>query len=171
VWWDDTSTTAVTETRDDILKASLAEALESTTAQLGEDRAQWRWGALHTASFISNPLGLSGISLIEDIVNRGPVAVSGGAEIVNATSYSAWRALQTGQFEVGGHPSMRTIIDLGDWDNSLSILPTGQSGHPFSPHYADQIELWRNTQYHPMWFSRAAVENAAKDRLVLSPSS
>jgi penicillin amidase len=170
-WWDDTSTPAVTETRDDILKTSLAEALESTTAQLGDDRGQWRWGALHTASFISNPLGLSGISLIEDIVNRGPVAVSGGPEIVNATSYSAWNALQTGEFEVGGHPSMRTIIDLGDWDSSLSILPTGQSGHPFSPHYADQIELWRHTEYHPMWFSRAAVEDAASDRLVLSPTN
>lgn len=171
VWWDDTSTPDITETRDDILTASLADALTSINAQLGTDRAKWSWGALHTASFISNPLGLSGISLIEDIVNRGPVAVSGGYELVNATSYSAMEALNTGVFAVGGHPSMRTVMDASNWDNSRSTITTGQSGHPFSDHYADQIDQWRTIQYHPMPFSRAAVENAAKDRLVLSPAS
>ncbi len=170
VWWDDASTSDVVETRDDILAASLADALDSITAQLGADRGQWTWGALHTASFISNPLGLSGISLIEDIVNRGPVAVSGGPEIVNATGYSAMNALETGVFNVGGLPSMRTVLDLSDWDNSRSVLTTGQSGHPFSAHYSDQIEPWRSIQYHPMPFSRDAVESAAVVRLVLSPA-
>lgn len=171
VWWDDAATPDIVETRDDILTASLADALASITAQLGADRSKWSWGALHTASFISNPLGLSGISLIEDIVNRGPVAVSGGPEIVNATSYSAIRALESGVFSVGGHPSMRTVMDASNWDNSRSIITTGQSGHPFSPHYADQIEPWRTIQYHPMLFSRAAVENAAQDRLLLNPAN
>ncbi|HYO88204.1 MAG TPA: penicillin acylase family protein, partial [Candidatus Limnocylindrales bacterium] len=171
VWWDDAATPDVVETRDDMLTPSLAEAIASTEAQLGADRSTWTWGALHTASFINNPLGLSGISLIEDLVNRGPVAVSGGPEIINATSYSALNALENGVFNVGGHPSMRTIIDLSDWDNSRSILATGQSGHPFSPHYSDQIEPWRTIQYHPMLFTRSAVEAGAIDRLVLSPGS
>lgn len=170
-WWDDTATAGVTETRDDILRASLAEAVASTEAQLGTDRSQWTWGALHTATFVNNPLGLSGISIIEDLVNRGPVAVNGGNEIVNATGYSTMRALETGIFNVGGHPSMRTILDASNWDNSRSIIPTGQSGHPFSPHYADQIESWVNVEYHPMPFSREAVEGAAVDRLVLNPAN
>ena len=169
-WWDDVTTPDVTETRDDMLKASFAEAVTSTVEQLGEDRSKWEWGALHTAHFVSNPLGVSGISVIEDLVNRGPQAVSGGNEIVNANGYSTMRALETGVFRVGGHPSMRTILDASNWDSSRSIIPTGQSGHPFSPHYDDQIEQWANIEYHPMPFSRAAVEGAAVDRLVLNPA-
>lgn len=169
-WWDDVTTADVTETRDDMLKASFAEAVASTEARLGADRSQWSWGALHTATFVSNPLGVSGISLIEDLVNRGPLAVSGGYEIVNATGYSPLRALESGVFAVGGHPSMRTILDASNWDNSRSIIPTGQSGHPFSPHYDDQIAQWVNTEYHPMPFSRTAVEAAAVNRLVLNPA-
>ena len=45
----------------------------------------------------------------------------------------------------------------------------GQSGHPFSGHYDDQIDLWLNGQYLPMRSSRAAVEEAAVDHLVLQP--
>ncbi|MFN8378780.1 MAG: penicillin acylase family protein [Anaerolineae bacterium] len=170
-WWDDVTTADVAETRDDILKASFAEAVASAQAQLGTDRSKWTWGALHTATFVSNPLGVSGISLIEDLVNRGPFAVNGGNEIVNATGYSPIKALDTGVFAVAGHPSMRTILDASNWDNSRSIIPTGQSGHPFSPHYADQIEQWANIEYHPMPFSRAAVEAATVDRLVLNPAN
>jgi penicillin amidase len=48
-------------------------------------------------------------------------------------------------------------------------MPTGQSGHPNHPHYDDMIELWLNGQYHPMWYSAEAVENAAVETLILEP--
>ncbi len=169
VWWDDATTPNVTETPQDILAASLSDALASASAALGSDRGKWTWGAVHTASFVSNPLGLSGISLIENLVNRGPIAAGGGNEIVNATSYAATRAVETGVFAIRSLPSMRTVLDLSNWDNSRSTNTTGQSGHPFSTHYSDQIEAWRTIRYHPMPFSRAAVEAATADRLVLSP--
>ncbi|MCI0398632.1 MAG: penicillin acylase family protein [Chloroflexi bacterium] len=53
--------------------------------------------------------------------------------------------------------------------HALGRWVLGQSGHPFSPHYDDMIELWLNGQYHPMLFSREAVEAAARDHLVLRP--
>ena len=58
---------------------------------------------------------------------------------------------------------------MSDFDASQTVIPTGQSGHPFNPHYDDQIELWLNGQYHPMRFSREAVEAAAVDHLILQP--
>jgi penicillin amidase len=64
---------------------------------------------------------------------------------------------------------MRVIIDLSDFDASRWVIPTGQSGHPFSAHYDDQIDLWLNGQYLPMRSSREAVETAAVDHLVLQP--
>jgi penicillin amidase len=65
---------------------------------------------------------------------------------------------------------MRVIYDVSDFDNSLSIHTTGQSGHPFSEHYGDMIDMWRTIQYRPMPFTRSAVEDATEDRLVLSPA-
>jgi penicillin amidase len=165
-WWDDTRTTGTVEERDDVLLRSFREAGEQAVALLGENRDQWRWGSLHTATFVTNPLGLSGIDLIENMVNRGPVETGGGFEIVNATGWSG----EDGDYTVSSLPSMRMILDLNDFDRSQSIHTTGQSGHPFSDHYGDMIELWRNIDYHPMLFSREAVEQATENRLVLSPA-
>ena len=49
------------------------------------------------------------------------------------------------------------------------ILPAGQSGHPFSPNYFDQNQMWRDGQYRTQGFTRAAVQAATKHRLLLSP--
>ena len=164
-WWDDVETAEV-ETRDDILTRSLQDALDYMTATWGDDWDAWRWGAMHTATFVSNPLGVSGIGFIENLVNAGPVPASGGWDTVNRTSYRTNRPYAVS----GSITSMRMIVDLGDLDNSRSIHTTGQSGHPFSPHYADMVDLWRFIRYHPMRFSEDVVEDAAANRLELRPA-
>ncbi len=166
-WWDDATTKDVVETRDDILTRSLAEALDAASGAMGNNPAEWQWGKLHTATFVSNPLGASGIDPIEKLVNRGPVAVSGGTDSVNATGWDP----SSGDFTTQSLPSMRMIIDVGNFDNSLTMHTTGQSGHPASPHYSDMIDAWRSIQYHPMLWSRAQVEAATADRLILTPAS
>jgi penicillin amidase len=132
---------------------------------LGKDRDKWRWGKLHQATFVSNPLGASRIKPVEALVNRGPVPVSGSTETVNNQIWYASR----GNFGVGLIPSMRMIIDLGDFDRSLSCNSTGISGHPGSRWYGDQIEPWAKVKYHPMLWSREKVETAAKHKLYLTP--
>jgi len=165
VWWDDVNTLDVVETRDDIIRRSLREANERTIAAMGADRGAWVWGALHTATFISNPLGASGIDIIENIFNRGPYPANGGYEVVNATS---WR-VENDNFAVGGLPSYRMIIDLNDMDASWSIHTTGASAHPYSPYYDNLIEMWLRGDYKPMPFTRRAVEESAAHRLLLLP--
>jgi len=166
IWWDDTTTSGTTETANDILLRALQEALGDAQTQLGADRDAWSWGALHTATFISNPLGLSGIDLIENMVNRGPVADSGGGPAVNATS---WNFSRDDPFDTRSLPSMRMIVDVGAFENSQTIHTTGQSGHPFSPHYDDMIDRWRSIQYHPMLWTRDQVQGAAAETLTLVP--
>lgn len=162
-WWDNVNTDAE-ESREDILLQALEETVGWFEDNVGDDMESWTWGEIHTATFVSDPLGQSGIGLIEGIVNRGPFAVGGSTSAVNANSWS-W----DDPAAVGGHPSMRMILDADSWDDSLAIHPTGQSGHPFHKHYDDFIEMWLNGQYHPQWFSREAVEEAAVDELVLRP--
>jgi len=43
-------------------------------------------------------------------------------------------------------PSYRQVVDLGDFIRSLSMHTTGQSGHPYHPHYGDTIDSWRNIE-------------------------
>lgn len=166
VWWDDARTPEVVETRDDILARTLVDAHRAALAELGEDRALWRWGDLHTATFKSLPLGESGITPLEGVVNRGPYAVAGGANVVNAT---AWSQEPGDYFGVSGMPSMRMVIDLAQFGGSTSMNSTGQSGHVASEHYDDMIEPWQMNQYHPMLWSRAQVELEAVSQLLLNP--
>ena len=63
----------------------------------------------------------------------------------------------------------RQVVQVGDWDRSTSILSTGQSGQPGSPHYADHIDLWREGEQHPMLWSRTAVDDEAEATLWLRP--
>jgi penicillin amidase len=164
-WWDDVRTADVVETRDDILARSFATAFAQAIEEQGEDRYAWRWGALHTVNFVSTPLGISGIGPVEDIVNRGGVETSGGSATVNA---SGWNAAQG--FELTGSAvSQRVVYDLSDWTQSLSIHTTGQSGHPFSPHYDDMIDMWRHVEFKPMLWTREQVEAAAVNTLTLLP--
>jgi penicillin amidase len=72
-------------------------------------------------------------------------------------------------FDVTSIPSERVIVDLANFDASVWINTTGQSGHPVSPNYRDQIEKWRNIQYDPMPYTRAAVEKRAVNTLKLEP--
>jgi len=58
-------------------------------------------------------------------------------------------------------------VDAGDWDRAWSIVSPGQSGHPASESYDDQIDLWMRVRYRPMVFGRCAADLAARHVLVL----
>lgn len=164
VWWDDVNTPDV-DTPDEILIRTFEAALVEIESLLGEDRDAWKWGDLHTATFVSNPLGLSGIDLVEDMVNSQAVPTSGGSATVNATAWSANRD----DYTVVWVSSMRMILDMSDYSNNRTIHTTGQSGHPFSPHYDDMIDEWRNIEYRPMLWFREDVEANAASTLILQP--
>jgi len=165
-WWDNAATDDVVETRDDTLRQSFREGYDNAVDALGGDREKWEWGDLHKATFVNNPLGASGTWFIERMVNRGPFAVAGTMAAVDNT---AWGVGSDEDFEVLYLPSMRMIVDLADFTRSVSVHTTGQSGHPYSQHYDDMIDLWRDIEYHPMMWAKDQVEEAAVARLVLSP--
>jgi penicillin amidase len=163
IWWDDVSTEAK-ESQADILLTALADTVAWFEDNVGDDMNEWMWGSIHTATFVSNPLGESGIGPVESLVNRGPFPADGGRSIVNANSWS-WGEPAV----VRGHPSMRMLVDMSDFDASEWIIPTGQSGHPYHPNYDDQIDLWLNGRYLPMLWSEEKVQETAVNHLILQP--
>ncbi len=162
-WFDDV-TTPEEETRDEILLAALDGAVSELSDRLGDDMAQWRWGDLHTATFENQSLGQCGIEPVERIFNRGPVAADGTMAAVNATSFSPGNP-----YALTALPSYRQIIDLADLSRSVSMHTTGQSGHPFHPHYDNMINPWRSIETHPMLWQRQDVEADAEGTLILEP--
>jgi penicillin amidase len=147
--------------RDDVLRRALGNALAELARNLGEDMADWRWGSIHKVRFAGQ---LAMIPELEEVFTAGVVELGGDEQTV----------LQ-GQFEPGWSydvvvvPSWRQIIDLGDIDASVGVNTTGQSGHPASPHFRDQVDLWAAGEYHPLPFTRAAVEEVAVAELRLLP--
>ncbi len=162
-WWDDARTPAI-ETRDDILLRALQQGYALLEKRQGSNMDKWAWGKLHTATFENQSLGQSGIGLVESIFNRGPVPASGGNAIVNATGWS-----MDDPASVTTVPSERAIMDLSDWQRSLSMHTTGQSGHPYHEHYGDMIIPWRDIQYHTMHWERSYIEADAEGTLRLEP--
>ncbi len=64
----------------------------------------------------------------------------------------------------------RYAFDLADWDRSGWVIPLGVSGEPQCPHFADQQEAWREGRLLMAPYTRAAVEAAAAEHLVLRPA-
>jgi penicillin G amidase len=163
-WWDDVGTPE-REDRDTILAGAMTSALAELEELLGPDPAGWTWGALHVPTFANQSFGSSGIGPIEWLFNRTGPGVSGGSEIVNANGWVPKRG-----YGVTVVPSMRLVVDLGDLGRSTAIHTTGQSGHPFHPHYDDMIEPWANGETRPLRWTRDQVEADLEARLTLVPA-
>ncbi len=161
-WFDDVTTEAVETAGQDFARA-LEDAWREGRIRFGNDDAgTWKASAFHTLT-LRNPLG--GVPLIGGAFNRGPFAVAGSAATISAFG-GPWIG---GVQEVTYGPSVRFVADLGDPDNSRIVLPGGQAGQPWDPHYDDQIPLFLKGETRPMPWSEAAVKAATVSVLTLRP--
>jgi penicillin amidase len=149
--------------RDPILLSSLADAVAELKGRLGADMATWTWGRLHQAKFVPAIASLADPQLAAQMT-VGPLQVPGSASTPRATSWRSEDFLQT------AGASVRVVLDVGAWDNSMAINTPGQSADPASPHYRDLFPLWAAGSYVPLRFSRAAVEADAETMMTLTPA-
>ena len=173
-WWDDVTTPGVVETRDDILRKAFVAAYADAKKAMGPDPSAWQWGKMHTGLFLQSPLGSSGIPIVKSLFNRGPYPFSGGAASINATYWVAWvtdpvEAASPSVYKTISFPSMRMVIDLNDFQESLMVNSTGESGHPFNQHYDDMIDLWLNGKYHPLLWNPSQIKTSGADHLLFTP--
>jgi penicillin amidase len=165
-WWHTPANRLddATQTRDQLLARAMKDARWELTAQLGKDVSTWSWGRLHQLNLRNQTLGTGGPDVVKFLLNRGPWNLSGGEAAVNATGWNA-----AGGYGVVWVPSMRMVVNVGDWDKSRWINLTGASGHAYHPHYTDQTDLWAKGELLYWPFSDKAVDAAKADHLVLKP--
>jgi penicillin amidase len=158
-WWDNINTPDVVETRQDMVMKSFSDAWNSLVEDLGPDPSQWTWDKLHT---LEHPHPFGQVESLRSYFNVGPFPVEGTREVINnlAFPYDS-----TGFYKVNSGPSTRRIIDFSDVENSISILPTGQSGNPFSEHYQDQAQMYVNGEFRKMMMNKQEIEETASSIL------
>jgi penicillin amidase len=152
LWCDNVNTPDIRENFQDNIRSAFRNAVDTISSMYGPDVSSWEWGSLHKVALM-HPLG--GVPIVERLfkVNRGPYAIGGSSHTVSPYSYPK------GSSFIANHgASERHIFHTADWDRSLTVIPTGTSGIPASPHYLDQTQLYLNNLYHRDLFSREAVE-------------
>ena len=144
-----------------------------TTARDGDgvDRNVRQWCADFELSVAIN----AGMFQEDNTTHVGFCQIDG--EIINrfANNYKSAMAIDpVDPADPTGNPdfavaSLRMASDVGEWEQARFVLPGGQSGNPFSPHYGDQFELWRLGDAFPIAWSEAMVERSTRHTLVLEP--
>ena len=162
VWWDDVSTKDKVENKQDIVMKSFKNAFLFLQNQLGENVENWTRGRVISVEYKHT---LGAIPALRSLFNVGPFVTSGGDQVINNQIYDID---STGYYKVKAGPSTRRVIDFSDVENSLAILPTGQSGRVFSKHYKDQAAKYLHGDYMPMQLNQAAILKS-QQVLVLKP--
>ncbi|MFN8634139.1 MAG: penicillin acylase family protein [Chloroflexota bacterium] len=144
-----------------IAEEAAAEALADLEARFGADPAGWRWGSVHQVSF-RHPL--DGRPGTDGLFATAPRETPGTGYVLNANGFS-----HDAPFDVVSGPEYRVVVDLGDLDATTTVLTTGVSGLPGSPHYDDMVDPWVRGAYLTLPHSPAAVEAAKTGETHLTP--
>ena len=162
--WFDNITTQKTETFTDIVQKSFSDAIAKLEKQLGSTADKWEWGKLLTFT-LNHPLG--SVKILDKVfkLNKGPYEMGGNNHAIPAYAYKF-----TKPFKVYHGPSQRHVYDTSQWDNSFSVIPTGNSGIPSSRHYCDQTKLYVNGKFHVDYVSKSKIKENAEYTMVLENS-
>jgi penicillin amidase len=154
VWWDDVTTDPI-ETKSEILSNAFQKSIDELKNQLGDDVSQWQWKKVATVQH-KHAFDAGG-SLMQSIFNVGSFETHGGNEVINNQLF---QLNGSGTYQIVAGPSTRRVIDFSDIENSMSILPTGQSGNVFSDHYDDQAQKYVDGEFVKMKLNQETIEKS-----------
>lgn len=149
--------------KDAALVKALQNAFEYLSQKLGPETAEWQWGKLHKAEFHHT---LAQKTPLNKIFNQGEFSLPGNTDTLYQTAVMA--------HDPKGHnvvaPSFRQILDPVKWEDSVCVMPPGQSGNILSPYYSNQLPLWLEGKYHPMLWKQEDVISKQRHLLELLPN-
>lgn len=163
-WWDNINTKAI-ESRNDIIKIALTKSIDILVDKYGKDRNQWQWSEMHQ---LTHKHPLAAVKPLDKIFNIGPFPISGGLEVLNSQKFK----LDTlGVYDVVAGPAERWVLDFVNIENSVGIIPTGQSGNLMSKHYDDQAQMFIVGQYRKQMMNKEEIIESSKSLLILKPNN
>jgi penicillin amidase len=145
-----------------LMNVAFADTVAELSARLGGEPGAWRWGREHrTAAFHPLAPHVPG----GEALNPPSIVMDGDGDTVQAASFFAAQDLKARFLSVA-----RYIFDGADWNRSRWIVPGGASGHPGSPHYADQLPLYADHRSLPMTYDWETVAREAATTQTLRPA-
>jgi penicillin amidase len=148
--------------RDAEIAAAFRSVCSELSATHGPDPKRWKWGELRKLEF-KHPLGK--LRALRRVFNHGPFAWGGDTNTIGQATNAGLDPCGN----PGATPSLRVVVDVGQWKNSRFVLPGGQSGNPASRHYDDLLGLWKRGEGVPIAWDPEAVRAAAVESLELLP--
>ena len=138
----------------------MVRAIDALTERLGPDMSGWHWGRIHKITL--NHL-LSDRGDLSDLLRRGGQPVGGNGITVSNTGFDPNYLASIGA-------NWRHNADLADDPPGLwAVDATGQSGHPGSPHYGDQLTEWLAGRHHYLPLDSERARAQAAETLTLKP--
>jgi penicillin amidase len=141
---------------------ALAASVTDLRERLGDDMRTWQWGRAH---YTQPRHSLSAISPdLAALLDPPGLPLGGDGDTPQAASYSP-----AVPYVITNTSVARYVFDTADWHNSRWIVPLGVSGHPGSPHYADQAPLWGEIDLIPMSYDWDCIIAEAESAQQLEP--
>jgi penicillin amidase len=147
----DDVTTDEKEGFSEMVKLSFRETIKEFEKENGKKITETNWGDMHKVLF-QHPVGKNALMNFLFNLNR-EYGVGGSYHTVSPYSYD-----YPNSFIANHGASQRHIYNTADFDQSYSVIPTGVSDIPKSPHYCDQTELYINGLYHDDYTSLEKVK-------------
>jgi len=141
---------------DELIVAAADSAVQSLQTATGSSRvADWQWKNFNALE-MRHPVGRSGwLKFFLSIADK-PQA---------GTRFSPRAATKR------HGPAMRFVANTANWDDSILLIPGGQSGQLGSGHYTDQFSYWFDARPIVQPFTEAAEANTKRHTLTLKPGS
>lgn len=141
---------------DELLSAAADRAVLKLAEQTKSQRTKdWPWKRFNSLQML-HPMGRTGILKLIFSISDKPQ--SGTIYSVRAASKSHG-------------PSERFVANTANWDDSILLITSGESGQVGSSHYTDQFSYWYEGKPIVLPFSDAAEKTTRKHTLTLKPGS
>ncbi|MCC7261847.1 MAG: penicillin acylase family protein [Candidatus Latescibacteria bacterium] len=134
----------------EVLAQSLQEAVTLLQKKLGPEPGVWRWGQVHHTQ-PRHPLSPFFPEAAQHL-DPPRIEAHGDGDTPLAGGYS-----HAAPFAVATVSVNRYLFDPSDWNQCRWIAPLGASGHPASPHWADQAQHWADVEYIPQLWDWAQI--------------
>ncbi len=139
---------------DELLAAAADRAVSVLVEQTKSERvSDWQWKELNSLDML-HPIGREGFL-------KRLLSITGKPQ--SGTGYSVRAATKR------HGPSMRFIANLANWDDSILLIPAGESGQVGSSHYTDQFSSWYEGKPIVAPFSDPAEAKVRRHTLKLTP--
>ena len=162
-WYDISTTPDEVEGFSDIVLKSMKETVSMLSKEYGNRISNWQWGKIHQLT-LKHPIGRNKLMNTLFKLNKGPYPVGGSFHTIAPFAYK-----HGDPFNVTHGASHRHVYSLDDWNRSLTVIPTGISGIPASPHYCDQTEMYLEKAYHQDVVDRDLIMRQKMYEMVFKP--